>query len=109
MIRIAALTLLAITLAAQQRAPVTSHITIVSADGSARQVIYSSSDTFEAPNWSPDGKYLLLNSQGKLWRMPVSGGEPVTVPLGVVKGVNNDHGISPDGKWFAISAQHLFV
>jgi Tol biopolymer transport system component len=109
MIRIAAYLVLAAALAAQQRAPTTSHITIANADGSARQVIFSSPNTFEAPNWSPDGKYLLLNSQGKLWRLAVSGGEPEAVPLAGVKGVNNDHGISPDGKWFAISAQHVFV
>src|SRR5215472_4513450 len=98
MIRIAAYLVLAAPLFAQQRAPTTSHITVANADGSARHVIFSSPNTFEAPNWSPDGKYLLLNSQGKLWRLAVTGGEPEAVPLAGVKGVNNDHGISPDGK-----------
>jgi TolB protein len=96
-------------LLAQQRAPVTSHITIASLDGAATQVIFSSPQVFEAPNWSPDGKYLLLNSQGRLWRLAVAGGEPEAVPLGTLKGVNNDHGISPDGKWFAISARNIFI
>jgi len=96
-------------LLAQQRAPATSRITIMSLDGASQQVIYTSTRTFEAPNWSPDGHYLLLNSEGKLWRLPVAGGEPEQVAVGNVKGVNNDHGISPDGKWFAISAQNVFV
>jgi Tol biopolymer transport system component len=109
MTRIAALALFAAFLAAQQRAPTTSHITIASADGSGRKVIYSSPELFEAPNWSPDGKYLLLNSRGGLWRLSIAGGEPQPVPLGAVNRVNNDHGISPDGMWFAISAQHVFV
>lgn len=100
--------MLAMTLYAQ-RVPVTSHITLMSLDGSSKQVIHSTPKTFEAPNWSPDGKYLLLNSEGRLWRLPVTGGEPEAIPLGAVKGVNNDHGISPDGKWFAISAQQIYV
>jgi TolB protein len=101
--------LFAMSLLGQQRAPVTSHVTILSLDGTSKQVIFSSPQTFEAPNWSPDGKYLLLNSQGRLWRLAVTGGEPEAIPLGAVKGVNNDHGISPDGKWFAISAQNIFI
>lgn len=92
-----------------KRAAATSHVNIISRDGKTKKVIFSSPQTFEAPNWSPDGKYLLMNSQGKLWKLPVGGGEPEAVPLGALKGVNNDHGISPDGKWFAISAQNIFV
>jgi TolB protein len=92
-----------------QRAAATSHITVMSRDGKTKKVIFSSPKTFEAPNWSPDGKYLLLNSQGKLWKLAVTGGEPQEVPLGAVNRVNNDHGISPDGKWVAVSAQNVFV
>jgi TolB protein len=108
MLKILSLPLVATALLAQ-RAPVTSHITLMETDGSARQVIYSSPRTLEAPNWSPDGKYLLLNSEGKLWRLPITGGEPEPVAIGDIKGANNDHGISPDGKWFALSAQNIFV
>jgi Tol biopolymer transport system component len=92
-----------------KRAPVTSHVTILSVDGKDKRVLYSTPRLFEAPNWSPDGKYLLLNSQGKLWRLSLAGGEPEPVHTGSVTGVNNDHGISPDGKQFAISAGHIFV
>jgi TolB protein len=109
MIRYIAFAILAAPLVAQQRAPVTSHITIMSLDGASKQVIFTTPRTFEAPNWSPDGRYLLLNAEGKLWRLPITGGEPEQVSMGITKGVNNDHGISPDGKWFAISAQNVFV
>jgi Tol biopolymer transport system component len=97
------------TLSAQTREPVTSHITLIDLEGKSRQVIYSAPRLFEAPNWSPDGSYLLLNSEGKLWRLPVGGGEPQVVATGGVDRINNDHGISPDGKWFAISAGHIHV
>lgn len=81
-----------------------SHVTIMSADGKFKQVIFSAAGRFEAPNWSPSGKYLLVNSAGKPWRIPVNGGEPEPIPLGSVGAINNDHGISPDGKLLAVSA-----
>jgi Tol biopolymer transport system component len=73
------------------------------------RVVYRSPHIFEAPNWSPDGKYLLLNSRGRLWKLPVEGGEPAAVESGAINRINNDHGISADGKWFAISAQQVFI
>jgi TolB protein len=72
------------------------------------EVIYTTNQHFEAPNWSPDGKYLLLNSAGSLWRLGLDQklvAAPVKIDLGKVTGCNNDHGISPDGKLLAISAQ----
>jgi TolB protein len=78
-------------------------------DGGSRNEIYSAEKLIEAPNWSPDGKYLLWNSGGKLWRFALSSGEPQPVDTGAIGNLNNDHGISPDGKWFAISAGQIYV
>ena len=86
-----------------------SEVTLITADGSAKQVIFSTDRHFEAPNWSPDGKYLLLNSEGKLWKLAVSGGQPEVLPTGSVRVINNDHGISADGKQIAISAGQIYV
>lgn len=91
------------------RVPVTSHINIISRDGKSKKVIYSSARLFEAPNWSRDGRYLILNSEGKLWKLAVAGGEPEMIPTGTVSRINNDHGISPDGKWIAISAGQIYL
>lgn len=91
------------------RALTTSHITTIRIDGSGEKVIYSSPELFEAPNWSPDGKYLLLNSRGKLWKLSPTGGEPSQVDTATIDKANNDHGISPDGKWFALSAGHIYL
>jgi Tol biopolymer transport system component len=86
-----------------------SHVTLINADGTGRQVIYSADQVFEAPNWTPDGKDLILNSQGRLWRLPIAGGAPALIDTGNVKKLNNDHGISPDGALLAISAQQIYV
>ena len=37
------------------------------------RVVWQTPDLFEAPNWSPDGKYLLLNSEGLLYRLSLAG------------------------------------
>jgi TolB protein len=68
-----------------------------------RKVIYQSQTPFEAPNWSKDGKFLVVNSQGKLYRIPVQGGKLNPIPTDFATSNNNDHGFSPDGKFLAIS------
>lgn len=84
---------------------VRSKISIFDLKTKKTKVLYQAGTRFEAPNWSRDGKYLLINSGGKLYRLPVSGGEPVPVDMGNAGSANNDHGISPDGKLYAISAE----
>jgi hypothetical protein len=70
-------------------------------------VVYSADTLWEAPNWTPDGKYLMSNSGGKLYRIDVTGKtQPERVGLDAGYEANNDHGLSPDGKWLAISAEH---
>jgi len=70
-----------------------------------RKVIHESTGRFEAPNWMPDGKTLLFNEKGSLYKIPVDGGTPVKLNTDTVAHNNNDHGISFDGKLLAISSQ----
>lgn len=57
----------------------------------------------EAPNWSRDGKSLIFNRDGKLWTIPVDGGTPRIINTGSATNCTGSHGLSPDGKWLAIS------
>lgn len=82
-----------------------SKVSIYDIEAKTAKVVYQTEGRFEAPNWSPDGKYLLINSEGRLFRLPVDGGEPVPVDSGGAGSVNNDHGISSDGKFYAVSAE----
>ena len=77
-------------------------VAISSAD---RRVVYVAPEHFEAPNWTRDGAAFLFNSNGHILRLPVAGGTPVTIDTGFATRCNNDHGISPDSKWLAISDQ----
>ncbi len=67
------------------------------------RVVLQSAARIEAPNWSPCGTYLLVNSDGRLFKVPLS--DPKLVPLdtGFATRCNNDHGISPDGKTIVLS------
>jgi hypothetical protein len=58
----------------------------------------------EAPNWTDDDR-LIINGEGRLYSIPVAGGEEAPLDTGSAIGCNNDHGLSPDGKWIAISDQ----
>jgi len=71
----------------------------------ARRIVHRAPVRFEAPNWSRDGRHLLINQQGSLYRVPVDGGPPVKVDLGPLEGCNNDHGYSPDGTLLAVSCR----
>ncbi len=76
------------------------------ASGFDRTVVYSAAEHFEAPNWSKDGASLIFNREGRLLRIPVSGkSAPEAIDTGFAVRCNNDHGISPDSKWLAISDQ----
>lgn len=70
-----------------------------------REVLLKTDDHIEAPNWSPNGKFLLYNSGGLLYKFPLKKREPSQIPTGFAKRINNDHGISPDGTTLVISDQ----
>ncbi len=68
-----------------------------------RRVVYRTMERFEAPNWSPDGSYLLFNMDGGLYTIPPAGGEPSLIPIEPSIRANNDHGITPDGQTLILS------
>ncbi|MBN2200833.1 TolB family protein [bacterium] len=68
-----------------------------------RSIVLRETRHFEAPNWSRDGKTLLFNSEGRIFHVPASGGETRVLDTGDAARCNNDHGLSFDGQWLAIS------
>jgi TolB protein len=80
-----------------------STLETVAIESTDRRVVYTDGSHFEAPNWTRDGSSFLFNREGRILRLPVDGGEPATVDTGAAIHCNNDHGISPDSQWLAIS------
>ncbi len=85
-----------------------SRITIVDLDGSDPKVVLDSPHRYAAPEWTPDGKELIVNGGGKLWRVPVAGGTPRAIATGPITGIDVNHAISPDGKTLAFTAGALW-
>src|ERR1017187_2464490 len=68
-----------------------------------RHVEYVAPAHFEAPNWSRDGRFLVFNQDGTLHRLALDGSEATPIATAPQIHCNNDHGISPDGQFLAIS------
>ena len=60
----------------------------------------------EAPNWSPCGKWLLVNGDGLLYRVDLAAPALERIETGAATRCNNDHGISPDGSTILLSCHH---
>ncbi|MFM2389517.1 MAG: hypothetical protein RLZZ437_1072 [Pseudomonadota bacterium] len=69
----------------------------------AERVLLAVENRIEAPNWDPDGKSLLVNGGGALFRVPLNKPTLQPVNTGFAVRCNNDHGISPDGQTIALS------
>jgi hypothetical protein len=74
-----------------------------SAASTDRRVVLVTPARIEAPNWLRDGKTLIYNGGGRLYRIPVAGGKPEVIDTGFATRCNNDHGVSPDGTQLVIS------
>ena len=81
---------------------VESTLETINIETGQRRIVWRERAHFEAPNWSTDGHHLFYNGGGRLRRISTSGGVPRLIDTGAVR-INNDHGLSPDGKRMAIS------
>jgi Tol biopolymer transport system component len=80
-----------------------SHLCIYDlASGTVSEVL-STDQLIEAPNWTPDGGSLIVNGGGLLWSVDLAAPVMVQIPTPGLSKLNNDHGISPDGRLHAIS------
>lgn len=79
--------------------------TFTIATGAVREVLVAEG-RIEAPNWSPDGRWLLVNSGGLLYRLPLEAPRLEPIETGAATRCNNDHGFSPDGATIWLSSHH---
>lgn len=75
-------------------------------DGSSH-LVYTDNSVWEAPNWSPDGSYLIANHDGGIFKLrlkPDGTAEPQKTSIPATYDCNNDKALSPDGTRLAFSA-----
>lgn len=66
-------------------------------------VVYSGRGHLEAPNWTRDNESLIFNQDGRIFKISVAGGSPMPIDIGAATDCTGSHGLSPDGKWLAIT------
>lgn len=90
----------------EKKVDTTSFIQTVDIETGNIETVLSINKHFEAPNWHPDD-YLIINSKGKLYALDLKTKDVQLLDTGFADQCNNDHGISADGKWLAISHNDL--
>ncbi|MSU60856.1 MAG: biopolymer transporter TolR [Pedosphaera sp.] len=87
-----------------------SHLEILEVATGRRELIHSSSQPFEAPNWTTDGRALIYNSsgrdaayRGRLYRFDLATRQATLINTDFATRNNNDHVLSFDGRMLAIS------
>ncbi len=87
-------------------------LVVIDRDGVSPQVIYDTGELIEAPNWTPDGRWLIYNADGRLFRISPDGQDgPHRINSAPVENLNNDHVIAPDGRRIFVTSNdgHLYV
>jgi hypothetical protein len=82
-----------------------SNVEIMEVATGRRRIVYHADNSIQAPNWTRDGKALIWNQDGKLYRFDLATRTPTLINTGPRTRNNNDHVLSWDGKWLGISDQ----
>jgi Tol biopolymer transport system component len=80
-----------------------SEVAVFELDTRSVRTVLRTERLVEAPNWTPDGEALIVNGDGRLYRVDLSSPHMVEIDTGFATSCNNDHGISPDGRTLVIS------
>ena len=81
-----------------------SNIEILDVATQNSRIIYQSSKSIQAPNWTADNKYLIYSKEGLLYKYDLKTNTPAVLNTGTVKQNNNDHVLSFSNKMLAISS-----
>ncbi len=80
-----------------------SHLEVMDVETGLSKILYSSAHSIQAPNWTPDGKTLIYNSKGHLYKYNLENHSISIMNTGFAVNNNNDHVLTFDGKLMGIS------
>jgi Tol biopolymer transport system component len=69
-----------------------------------RTVVYRTPNAIQAPNWTRDGRALLYNDAGRMYRFDLAARTPAPIETGAATNNNNDHVLSFDGRTLGLSS-----
>lgn len=88
---------------AQRPENISSELVLLNVKTGEEKSILKEKRHFEAPNWTRDGQYLLINADGFLEKIDLEGNNLGKIFPEQVSTINNDHGISFDGETLVFS------
>jgi TolB protein len=83
-----------------------SNLEILDVATGTATIVHQYRGSFQAPNWTHDGKALIYVQEGRLYRFDLASRTPAVINTGFATRNNNDHVLSFDGRMLAIS-NHL--
>ena len=81
-----------------------SHLERMDVATGSRKILYSVTNSIQAPNWTTDNKALIYNGEGLIYRYDLATNKTAVLPTDFVKNNNNDHVLSFDGKMLGLSS-----
>jgi CubicO group peptidase (beta-lactamase class C family) len=80
-----------------------SNLEILDVASGNATIVHRYRGSFQAPNWTPDGKSLIYVQEGKLYTFDIASGGETPINTGFATRNNNDHVLSFDGRMLGIS------
>ena len=80
-----------------------SNLEVMSIETGERTILHSEPVSLQAPNWTNDGRALIYNSGGRLYRFDLAARKASVIDTGFATSNNNDHVLSFDGRMLGIS------
>ncbi len=91
------------TAAQSPSSQIVSQLVILNVETGEEKIILQENRHFEAPNWSRNGEYLIINAGGLIEKVGIDGEKLGVIDTEFADKCNNDHGFSFDGKSLIIS------
>lgn len=98
---------MAASLAAQTNEHFRSKLFLYDTRDGSSHLVYTDDTVWEAPNWSPDGTYLISNHSGAIYKLTLKAdgtATPQKLAIPATYACNNDKALSPSGRQLAFSA-----
>ncbi len=80
-----------------------SDVELLDIETGLRRTVHHVDDSIQAPNWTADGKRLLLNRNGRMYGFDLAARTLSGIDTGAMTRNNNDHALSFDGKLLGLS------
>jgi TolB protein len=83
-----------------------SRLEVMDVSTGLRKILFTTTNSIQAPNWTPDGKKLIYNSEGRMFQYHLIEGIISPLNTGFAIKNNNDHVLSFDGTLMGLSSHN---